>query len=278
MKAYKGFNKDLTCRGFQYEIGKEYTEEGASLCSKGFHACEYPLDCFSYYAPADSRFCEVEIEDNGQRNNDTKVCGDKIKIGAEIGIKGLIKAAFEYTRERCTNSEQGGDMAALTGGYMAALTGGYMAALTGGYMAALTGGDRAALTGGYMAALTGGNRAALTGGDMAALTGGDRAALTGGYMAALTGGNRAALTGGDMAALTGGDRAALTGGYFSVLLGGEGAKVKAGKGSVIALQYWFEDEFIEIKCAVVDGAKIKENVFYELDESGNFVECKESEE
>lgn len=62
IKAYKGFNKDLQCRGFQYEIGKEYEEETANLCHAGFHACEYPLDVFGYYSPADSRFCEVELD------------------------------------------------------------------------------------------------------------------------------------------------------------------------------------------------------------------------
>ena len=77
---YKGFDKDLKCRGFQYEIGKEYEENTASLCNKGFHACEYPLDCFEYYAPAKNRFCEVEIDDNGERQSDnTKVCGTKIR-------------------------------------------------------------------------------------------------------------------------------------------------------------------------------------------------------
>ena len=66
MKAYKGFNKDMTCRGFQYEIGKEYETDAADLCRIGFHACENPLDCFSHYAPGNSRYCEVEIEDNGK--------------------------------------------------------------------------------------------------------------------------------------------------------------------------------------------------------------------
>ena len=105
MKAYKGFDKDLKCRGFQYEIGKEYEEKGASLCNKGFHACEDPLDCFSYYNPAESRFCEVEIEDNGERESNSKVCGEKIKIGAEIGIPGLVKAAVEYVTERAKPSK-----------------------------------------------------------------------------------------------------------------------------------------------------------------------------
>ena len=107
MKAYKGFDKDLKCRGFQYEIGKEYKEESASLCNNGFHACEHPLDCFGYYYPADSRYCEVELDDNGERHfDDTKVCGSRIKIGAEIGIPGLVKAAIEYVTERAKPSNR----------------------------------------------------------------------------------------------------------------------------------------------------------------------------
>ena len=133
MKAYKGFDKDLKCLDFQYEIGGEYEEATAKLCNRGFHACEHPLDCFGYYTPADSRFCEVEIEDNGERHSDdTKVCGTKIKIGAEIGIKGLVRAAFEYVKERCTNSEQGADKACLTGGDSSALTGGDRSVVYGG--------------------------------------------------------------------------------------------------------------------------------------------------
>lgn len=86
MKACKGFDKNLRCRGFQYEVGGEYTEETAELCNRGPHACENPLDTLRYYRPGDSRYCEVEIEDNGQRSSyDSKVCGKHIKIGAEIG-------------------------------------------------------------------------------------------------------------------------------------------------------------------------------------------------
>ena len=74
MKAYKGFNKDMTCRGFQYEEGKTYETDEAKMCESGFHACEDPLDCFGYYNPAESVYHEVEIEDNGERqSNDTKV-------------------------------------------------------------------------------------------------------------------------------------------------------------------------------------------------------------
>ena len=102
MKAYKGFDKDLKCRSFQYEVGGEYEEQEASICRKGFHACENPLDTLRYYRPGDSRYCEVELEDNGQRNgDDSKVCGKKIKIGAEIGLDGVIEAGARFIFEKC---------------------------------------------------------------------------------------------------------------------------------------------------------------------------------
>ena len=107
MKAYKGFDKRLRCRGFQYEVGKEYQEPEASLCHKGFHACENPLDTFRYYPPTESRYCEVEIEANGQRSSeDSKVCGEKIEIGAEIGVKGVINAGVRFIFEKCKNATE----------------------------------------------------------------------------------------------------------------------------------------------------------------------------
>ena len=105
MKTYKGFDKDLKCRDFQYEIGKEYEMDGKiEACSRGFHACEMPLDVFDYYSPADgSRYCEVEQSgDIDKGNNDSKVASSKIKIGAEIGIAGLVKAHVEYVKEKTT--------------------------------------------------------------------------------------------------------------------------------------------------------------------------------
>ena len=107
MKAYKGFDKDLKCRGFQYEVGKEYEEGSAELCKKGFHACENPLDTFRYYRPADSRYCEVDVDDNGERNStDSKVCGKHIKIGAEIGLKGVINAGTQFIFDKCENATE----------------------------------------------------------------------------------------------------------------------------------------------------------------------------
>ena len=103
MKAYKGFDKDLKCKDFQYEIGKTYEEPTAELCEKGFHACEYPLDVFEYYAPGNmSRYCEVDLDDVSDKksNKDSKRCGKKIAVKAEIGIAGLVKAAVKYTMEK----------------------------------------------------------------------------------------------------------------------------------------------------------------------------------
>ena len=104
IKAYKAFDKDLSCRGFKYEVGKEYEETGdIKACEKGFHACPYPLDVFSYYTPAGSRFCEVEQSGKIDDSESDKVCSSKIRIGAELDIRGLVKAAVSYVKERCTN-------------------------------------------------------------------------------------------------------------------------------------------------------------------------------
>ena len=102
----KGMDKDMKCRGFQYEVGKEYETDKAIACECGFHACEYPLDVFNYYPPAGSRFFEVEQSGELSKSYDeSKVSSTKIKIGAELNIAGLVKAAVEYTKERCTQGE-----------------------------------------------------------------------------------------------------------------------------------------------------------------------------
>lgn len=92
MKCYKGFDKDLKCRGFQYEIGETYETEKADICHEGFHACENPLDVLRHYSPVDSRFCEVDLDANEQKEKDSKRVGKKIRVGAEIGLDGLIRA------------------------------------------------------------------------------------------------------------------------------------------------------------------------------------------
>ncbi len=102
MKAYKGFNKDFTCRGFQFEEGKEYEEEEAVLCEKGFHACTNPLDVLNYYNDVEGKYCEVELDEvsNDKKENDSKICGKRIKINAEIGFIGLFKMGIEWLKEQ----------------------------------------------------------------------------------------------------------------------------------------------------------------------------------
>ena len=102
IKTYKGMSKDMSCRGFQFEQGKEYEVEGEiKACKNGFHACKMPLDVFGYYNPAESRYFEVEQSgDLDEDTDDSKVASRKIKIGAEIGIAGLVKAHVEYIREK----------------------------------------------------------------------------------------------------------------------------------------------------------------------------------
>ena len=109
MRAFKGFNKDLTCRGYQYEEGKEFHTERAECCDTGFHACEYPLDCFGYYDSAHSVFHEVELSGEMDKSGDnTKVCATDIKIGARLSIAGLVKMAIDFTMSK-VNKEAGSD-------------------------------------------------------------------------------------------------------------------------------------------------------------------------
>lgn len=101
MKCFKGFDKDLKCKDFQYEIGKEYTEEKVDICNYEFYACEFPMDVFNYYPPSYSRYCEVDLEANDQKSHDdSKRVGKKISVKAEIGIAGIIKAGVEHIKEQ----------------------------------------------------------------------------------------------------------------------------------------------------------------------------------
>lgn len=117
MIVYKGTDKEMKCRDFQFELGKEYVEEEAKLCYKGFHGCEYPLDVFAHYAPADSRFFVADLDGvtDEEAEDDSKRVGTKIKLRAEIGIAGVVKAAVEYIKEKAESSKnQTGDCSAAT--------------------------------------------------------------------------------------------------------------------------------------------------------------------
>ena len=132
MRAFKGFNKDLTCRGYQYEEGKEFHTERAECCDTGFHACEYPLDCFGYYDPAHSVYHEVELSGEMDKSGDnTKVCATDIKIGARLSIAGFVKMAIDFTMSK-VNKEAGSDerhgFASATGNCGASSATGYKGA------------------------------------------------------------------------------------------------------------------------------------------------------
>lgn len=126
MIVYKGTDKDMKCLDFQFELGKEYEEAEAKLCNKGFHGCEYPLDVFEYYNPADSRFFVADLDGvtDEVESDDTKRVGTKIKLRAEIGISGLVKAAVEYIKEKAESAATNtGDLSAATNtGYWSAAT------------------------------------------------------------------------------------------------------------------------------------------------------------
>ena len=257
IKAYKAFDKDLSCRGFKYEVGKEYEETGdIKACEKGFHACPYPLDVFGYYAPAGSRFCEVEQSGKIDDSESDKVCSSKIRIGAELDIRGLVKAAVSYVKERCTNecnAEQGrlstagdygaatagdsgaataGDSGAATAGDYGAATAGDSGAATAGDRGAATAGDYGAATAGDYGAATAGNSGAATAGDYGAATAGDCGAATAGYRGAATAGDYGAATAGDSGAATAGYRGAATAGYRGAATAGDcGAATARGKAS-----------------------------------------------
>ena len=153
MIVYKGTDKDMKCRGFQFELGKEYVEEEAKLCEKGFHGCEYPLDVFAHYDPASSRFFVADLDGvtDERESCNTKLVGTKIKLRAEIGIAGIVKAGVEYIKEKAESSKnQTGDRSAATntGDCSAATnTGDRSAATNTGYCSAATNtGDRSAAT------------------------------------------------------------------------------------------------------------------------------------
>ena len=126
MKAYKGFDKNMQCRGFQFEEWKTYEEDHAALCKAGFHACENPIDIFRYYAPGKSIFHEVELEDVSEmREKDSKVCGKKIKIGSEISLRDMIRAGVKIDIQTANAATSGNSSSAATSGdYSPAATSG----------------------------------------------------------------------------------------------------------------------------------------------------------
>ena len=275
MRAFKGFNKDLTCRGYQYEEGKEFHTERAECCDTGFHACEYPLDCFGYYDPAHSVYHEVELSGEMDKSRDnTKVCATDIKIGARLSIAGLVKMAIDFTMSK-VNKEAGSDerhgFASATGDYGASsATGDYGASSATGYKGAssATGNCGASsATGDYGASSATGYKGA------SSATGNCGASSATGYKGASS-----------VSDPTG----------VAVAWGHE-ARAKGCKGAHLILSDWkyvgarysdgdymdpYDKESWELtgaKMVVVDGEKIKEDTYYRCIE-GEIVEVTEDGE
>jgi hypothetical protein len=266
MRAFKGFNKDLTCRGYQYEEGKEFHTERAECCDTGFHACEYPLDCFGYYDPAHSVFHEVELSGEMDKSGDnTKVCATDIKIGARLSIAGLVKMAIDFTMSK-VNKEAGSDerhgFASATGDYGASsATGNCGASSATGYKGA------SSATGDYGAS-----------------------SATGDYGASSATGNCGA------SSATGYKGASSVSDPTGVAVAwGHEARAKGCKGAHLILSDWkyvgarysdgdymdpYDKESWELtgaKMVVVDGEKIKEDTYYRCIE-GEIVEVTEDGE
>ena len=272
--AYKGFDKNLQCRGFQYEVGGEYTTDRAVACETGFHCCENPLDVLSYYTPLDNngkpnRFCEVEVGGDIDTSNDDKLCCTHLKVKAEIGLQGLIKAGVKFILDRVKWND---DKQSNTGYRSAATNTGYQSAATntGNCSAATNTGDRSAATN------TGNCSAATNTGDYSAATntGYQSAATNTGYQSAATNtGNCSAATntGNCSAATNTGDySAASVGGKDSIaIVTGKDSKAKGALGCWIVLTErgeWNGETYPikEVKAFKVDGNEIKADRWYKL--------------
>ena len=236
MKAFKGFNKDLTCRGFQFKVGETYEEENAVLCKAGFHACENPIDCLQYYDAKTSVYHEVELEEvSNEKDCDTKRVGKKITIGDEIGIHEICRLTFEYVKNHCTNENN------AKAGKPA----------TAGKYGAATAGEYGAATAGNRGAATAGNRGAATAGEYGAATAGD-------YGAATSRGKSA------------------TGNQGLSVARGSNVRVKGGLGAVLVIAEENEIDYSvkDFSTAIVDGKDIKADTWYKL-ENGKLVEVEE---
>ncbi|MGJ5778817.1 DUF7666 domain-containing protein [Pseudomonas aeruginosa] len=149
--AYKGFKQDLTCRGYQFEIGGTYKHDGeVEACASGFHSCEYPLDVFGYYAPGDSRFAIVKASGQLSRHDDdSKIASATLVVEAEISMPTMISRAIDWIMARLDSSVEQtvvGDTASNTG-YQSA------ASNTGNHSAASNTGNRSAASNtGYQSA------------------------------------------------------------------------------------------------------------------------------
>ena len=244
IKGYKGFDKDLQCRGFQYKVGETFEEKGTiKACESGFHFCENPFNVFCYYPPSDSRYCNVEGDGKiDTDNNNSKVACSKLHIHTEIGLSGLISAGVKFILEKVdwgdSKSTNTGDQSAATN--------------TGDQSAATNTGNRSAATN--------------TGDQSAATNTGYRSAATntGNQSAATNTGNQSAATN------TGDQSAAIVEGKDSIaIITGYDSKAKGEIGCWIVLTErgeWNGQTYpiLDVKAFKVDDDIIKSNTFYKL--------------
>ena len=253
IKGYKGFGKDLKCRAYQYEVGKDYEHDGkVSCCKSGFHFCENPMDVLYYYNPADSRYCEVEGSGTIDKDtNDTKVAVSKLHISEEIGLRGLIEAGVKFILDK-VNWKDNKESNTV---YRSAATN------TGNRSSATNTGNRSSATN------TGDQSAATNTGDYSAATNtGDQSAATntGDRSAATNTGNRSAATN------TGDYSAAIVEGKDSIaIVTGYDSKAKGALGCWIVLTEhggWNGNGYPikEVKAFKVDGEIVKADTFYKL--------------
>ena len=252
--AYKGMDSKMQCRGMQYAVGEEFTVDGEiECCGNGLHACERPLDVLGYYPPGGgSRYFRVTQSGDLARElgGDSKAASRKMRVDAEIGIPGLVKAHIEYVKAHTTTEHTDPERA--------------------------TAGDRGAATAGNYGAATAGNSGAATAGNYGAATAGYRGAATAGYRGAATAGYRGAATAGNYGAATSRGRASVgENGIASARCSHPMAK--GGIGAVLVLARERDDNY-DLLCwnsAVVDGKTIKADTWYTLDDDGKFVEAEE---
>ena len=265
IKGFKGFDKDLKCRDFQYEVGKEYSTDKAITCKTGFHYCENPFDVFQYYAPCDNtgnlnRFCEVEGSGLFDNSNKDKTCCTHLNVKCEIGLQGLIKAGLKFILDRVKWDD---NKQSNTGVCSAATNTGYKSAATN--------------TGDYSAATNTGNCSAATN------TGDYSAATNTGYKSAATntGYKSAATNTGDCSAATntGNCSAASVEGKESIaIVTGKDCKAKGTLGCWIVLTErgdWNGEIYPikEVKAFKVDGETVKADIWYKL-VNGELIEVK----
>ena len=271
--SYKGFNKDMTCRDFQYKEGESYEEPSAKACERGFYAYEYPLDCLDYYSPNESVYHVVEQSGEISRHSDdTKVTSTKIKIGAEINIAGLVKAAIEYTMKR-VNPEAKADerqgASSATGNCGASSATGYKGASSAtGYCGA------SSATGYYGASSATGDCGAssATGYKGASSATGDYGAssATGNCGASSATGYKGASSAGDS------ESVAVAWGYHGKAKGVLGAHLVLADWEGDEDDYWNQDswQLKGAKMVRVDGEIIKPDTYYTM-KNGEVVEAEE---